>query len=201
MTETLAPPSAAVGARIGPNAVLQTLSALEDAGGPALAAQVRAEAGIPDTFPEGLVPELWFESTVDAVRRRLSLSSAEAVLAEAGSRTAAYVAENRIPGLAKAALRGLPAPWALRLLLTAITRHAWTFAGQGRFAVRVEPEGTVLTLTGSPTCRRPHAVAAGAYYAAAFEGLLALAGPFTVREVACEALGAPCCRFAVAVRT
>jgi divinyl protochlorophyllide a 8-vinyl-reductase len=83
--------------------------------------------------------------------------------------------------------------------VSAIRRHAWTFAGSGRF--RVLP-GTPLRLevAGGPI---PRAGAADhpvcGYYAATFETLFrALVSPRTqVTEVACEAMGAPACVFAL----
>jgi predicted hydrocarbon binding protein len=54
-------------------------------------------------------------------------------------------------------------------------------------------------LEGSPTCRVPTGGRrGGAYYEAAFERLLGLAArDVHVREVACQAVGAPACRFTI----
>ena len=103
-------------------------------------------------------------------------------------------------GVSPAAPR--PAPrLSVPLLLVAFQRHAWTFAGNGQFSFRGPFPGS-LTLAGCPTCRPASGAEfegpAGAYYEAAFEGLLRLAAPgLRVREAACQAMHAPLCRFEI----
>ena len=53
--------------------------------------------------------------------------------AKPAPRTGDYLLAHRIPKPVQALLKRLPAPLAARVLLAAITRHAWTFAGSGRF--------------------------------------------------------------------
>jgi divinyl protochlorophyllide a 8-vinyl-reductase len=186
------------GPRIGPNAVLQTLVALEELEGPRIADRVRAAAGLPTDWPEGLIPEAWFLETIRATRAQLRAAAVEAILHEAGDRTAAYVAAHRIPRPVRAVLGWLPARLALPLLLKAFAKHAWTFAGRGSFAVE-GPYPGVIRLEDCPTCRDPFATDhSGAYYEAAFAGLLRLAAPdVSVREIACLTQGAPACRFRI----
>ena len=184
--------------QIGPNAVLQTLAALEEHEGPRAADRVRAADRLPADWPEGLIPEAWFLETVRATRDQLSAEASEAILRDAGDRTAAYVAAHRIPRPVRAVLGWLPARLALPLLLKAFAKHAWTFAGRGSFAVE-GPYPGVIRLEDCPTCRDPFATDhSGAYYEAAFAGLLRLAAPdVSVREVACLTQGAPACRFRI----
>lgn len=186
-------------ARIGPNAVVQSMRALAELEPAAIVAAVRARAGLPSPLPPGMIPEAWFVRMVDAIRSELSPERAERVLERAGAYTAEYVAAHRIPAPVRWVLAVLPARAATALLLRAFRRHAWTFAGAGRFTTAGEHPAT-LVLAGAPTCRdrqRGDAMG-GTYYAAAFEGLLRLASPrVRVREVACEATGAPCCRFEI----
>lgn len=186
------------GPQIGPNAVLQTLAALEELEGPRTADRVRAAARLPTDWPERLIPEAWFLETIRATRAQLSAEAAEAILREAGDRTAAYVAAHRIPRPFRAVLGWLPARLAVPLLLKAFAKHAWTFAGRGRFAVEGVYPG-VIRLEDCPTCRDPFATDyGGAYYEAAFAGLLRLAAPdVSVREIACLTQGAPACRFRI----
>jgi divinyl protochlorophyllide a 8-vinyl-reductase len=116
---------------------------------------------------------------------------------EAGRLTALYLLANRIPRGAQHILKLLPKRLALRLLLRAIGRHAWTFAGAGRFAVHPGSPVT-LTIAGGPVSRHIEAdEPACAYYAATFETLLrALICPrLSVLETACEARGDPFCAF------
>jgi divinyl protochlorophyllide a 8-vinyl-reductase len=94
----------------------------------------------------------------------------------------------------------LPARLALRILLKAVERHAWTFAGRGLFAWKATPEGFELTLLNNPvsrTIRADHPVCD--YDAATFETLFrGLAGSSTrVEETACTAEGDAACVFRV----
>jgi divinyl protochlorophyllide a 8-vinyl-reductase len=190
--------------RIGPNAVVQTLRALEALEGPEPRARVARAAELPEVTLDGLVPEAWFVRLVDALRDELPPPRAEAILARAGTWTAAYVAERRVPKAFRQLLGWLPPRLGLPLLLEAFRRHAWTFAGSGRYAVHGRYPGRIA-LEGSPTCRpRTEAGAdstlGGAYYEAAFEGLLRLAAPAArVREVACMRRGASACCFEIAL--
>ncbi len=200
----------APGPRIGPNSVLQTLAALEALEGAKTRADV--EQRLPPVGLDGLIPEAWFVDAVGMVRRLLPPDRSERVLAEAGTRTASYVARHRIPRPFAAVLRALPARWAVPLLLFAFEKHAWTFAGAGRFSFSSGASGArlrnllpgsgppdwALRLERAPTCRDGSKGLGfgGAFYAAAFEGLLQLAAPgLTVREVACARTGEAACRF------
>lgn len=190
-------------ARIGPNSVTQSLRALRELETPEVAHQVVAQSYLPDDWPEGLIPEAWFVRLISALRQTLPPERSEAVLRRAGRYTADYVGRHRIPGVFRLLLRVLPARLALPLLLAAFRRHAWTFAGSGAFGVRGPFPGALL-LDGCPTCR-PEAAAAplphgGAYYEAAFTGLLQLAAPTVrVREVACRARGEAPCQFRISL--
>ena len=199
-------PSVAIDeARIGPNAVLQTLYALREQAGEAVADAVARQASLPDPLPPGMIPEVWFVRVVGATRRALGRDEAERVLRRSGALTADYVATHRIPAPFKIVLRWLPTRWSLPLLLFAFRRHAWTFAGASAFSVARAADATAfkLTLDDSPTCRHQAGEprAGGAYYEAAFEGLLRLAGPnINVQEVSCRLRGDDVCRFSVTTR-
>jgi divinyl protochlorophyllide a 8-vinyl-reductase len=94
-------------------------------------------------------------------------------------------------------LKRLPAALAERALLAAVGRHAWTFAGSGRFASRPGTP-TVVEIADNPLCRGVSAEAPACdHHAATFERLWrALASPRArVVETACCACGAPACRF------
>lgn len=180
--------------RIGPNAILQTLRALEELE-PGHKAEVEARAAL-TPLEAGMVPERLFIGLIRAVREALPRERAEAVLRRAGALTADYVRSHRIPAPIRATLAGLPAFFAMPLLLQAIERHAWTFAGAGSF----EAHGKVLMLAGAPTARPesgpPSTGCSCAYYEAAFEALLRLAARgLQVTEVACQASGAATCQF------
>ena len=148
-----------------------------------------------------MIPEVWFVQLVETMRQRLGATMAEAALRQAGAYTADYVAEHRIPSAFKALLAALPARWSVPLLLFAFRQHAWTFAGSSPFRVQTidaQRQEYHLILDEAPTCRRPCSAMGGAYYEAAFEGLLRLASSrIHVREVTCRRQGADACCFAV----
>jgi divinyl protochlorophyllide a 8-vinyl-reductase len=126
------PPLADTGARIGPNAILQLLPVLDRRIG--RAERDRLLKGI-DLPPEDA--GMWPESACRAAHLAVwqGLPGAALILAEAGQGTADYILAHRIPGPAKTLIRALPAALGARLLTAAIARHAWTFAGSGRFGV------------------------------------------------------------------
>ncbi|GAB4478103.1 MAG: hypothetical protein OHK0018_09090 [Erythrobacter tepidarius] len=59
-----------------------------------------------------------------------------AIAEEAGARTADYIIAKRIPPAVVWLLRHLPALLAAPVLMAAIRKHAWTFAGAGVFVPR-----------------------------------------------------------------
>lgn len=184
------------GGRIGPNAVTRLAEAL----GPVRAREVFAAAGLADRLeapPDRMVPEAEVVALHRALRARLGEAGADVVSREAGRLTACYLLAHRIPGTLQWVLRHLPGGIAARILVAAIGRHAWTFAGSGRFRV-VTGRPLRLEITGGPIARAGAATdPVCAYYAATFESLFrALAGDGSrVVETACQATGAPACVF------
>ena len=188
-------------ARIGPNVVIQTYHALVARGDPDLAEGVLLDATgrTPAMLPGAMVDEREAIAIVHRVRQVLDDEGAAAVLADAGHRTARYLLAHRIPRFAQAIMKAAPAGLAFRFLANAMARHAWTFAGSGRFEWTTEPR-TLLRLHACPMCRDVRASRPFCdYYAATFDTLVrTLVSPrLAVREVQCRALGDPCCEFAV----
>lgn len=187
------------GGKIGPNAVLQVTDALRAAGfapqAPALFAAAGAQCWLAQP-PSAMMDPFAAGRLHQAVRALLPPDQATTVMTDAGRRTADYLLAHRIPSAAQYVLRALP-PWlSARLLTAAIRKHAWTFAGPGRFTAR----GYVFTLTGNPLCfgeKAPGPVCA--WHAAVFERLFqALVHPSAlVTETDCEASGAIACRFVI----
>ena len=185
------------GARIGPNAVLQTLRATREIAGEHAALAAAKRVGLPIPVPDdAMIPEAWFVALVRDLRTNLPEEQAERILRDSGRYTGEYVTANRIPAPIRVLLKALPPRLAVPLLLGAFRRHAWTFAGSGGFRVEGPYPGT-LVLQGSPTCGEAGGGdPSGSYYEAAFQRLLELAAPgIRVREVACQAGGHPACRF------
>lgn len=184
-------------ARIGPNAVIQLGEAFRARGEVALGRAVYAAARCPDWFdapPDEMIGEDAVASLHRALYRLAPPPLARALSDEAGARTGAYILANRIPAPARMLLRALPAAPAARLLLSAISAHAWTFAGSGVFAQAGHRPTTVLI------ARNPLAIAPGCvWHTAVFRTLFRdLVHPrCVVTEVECCGRGAPACRFEI----
>jgi len=197
-----APAPAHYRGRIGPNAITRVAEALLDQMGVAVRAELFGRAGL-DAYlrepPRQMVDEEEVIGLQDVLRARLSPEQARRVNRDAGARTGAYLLAHRIPRPVQGLLRVLPAPLAARVLVAAIRRHAWTFAGTADFSARAaRPAG--FTLAGCPMCRGARSDGPCCdFYAACFERLFrALVHPrATVRETECAAAGDAACRFDV----
>jgi divinyl protochlorophyllide a 8-vinyl-reductase len=188
--------------RIGPNAIIRVAEALRRDGGDAQAARVFSLAALEPYLrdpPERMVDEAEVTRLHATLRAALGDDRARAISRDAGHATGDYLLAHRIPRPVQAVLKVMPAALAARILLQAITRHAWTFAGTGVFSAT--PGRPVrFQIRGNPICRG--AVASEPvcdYYAATFERLFrVLVHPrATAVETACEAAGADACRFEI----
>ncbi|MEM1049517.1 MAG: bacteriochlorophyll 4-vinyl reductase [Pseudomonadota bacterium] len=182
--------------RVGPNAVLQLAEALIALYGPSFTARIFADAGFggllaspPETMIDETVPAALFR----ALWRDMPPVSAARVARNAGTRTADYILANRIPAIAKAVLKVLPPRLAAPLLLSAIRKHAWTFAGSGtcetdtRGGYRIDIRRNPLAM---PDC---------VWHQGVFERLfrVLVSSRAHVHHTKCCADGAPLCRFEV----
>ena len=192
--------------RIGPNAITRVAEVLPVRVGRTVTAQVFERAGLARYLrepPQAMVDETEVRRLHGVLRETLGDAEAGAVARAAGTRTADYLLAHRIPRPVQRLLKVLPAPVAARVLLAAIGRHAWTFAGSGRFSARCawrRGPPVVLTIRGNPLCKGlATATPACDYYAATFERLfhVLVQARSQVREVACEACGDPECRFEI----
>jgi divinyl protochlorophyllide a 8-vinyl-reductase len=184
------------GGRIGPNAILQLVGVLDAGPGRAARDRICAAAGIRPPPPDaGMWPEAEAAALHAAVRRLCP--DAAVLLAAAGTATADYILAHRIPPPLQAGLRLLPGALAGRLLARAIARHAWTFAGSGRFRIAaVRP--LTFELAGNPLVAGETAPAPLCHWhRAVFARLFgALVWPrAAVEETACAAAGGGTCRF------
>ncbi len=167
--------------RIGPNAILQVFTVLEEKAGAGKRDAIARYAGLSRYLlktPSSMVAENEVVQLHKAVRQALPTTQADDVLREAGSRTALYILEHRIPKIVKSVLKRMPARIAGRALLHAIARHAWTFAGSGTFRF----EGGYparIELADCPACFQVYGPGEECvYYTATMEGLFrALAHP------------------------
>jgi divinyl protochlorophyllide a 8-vinyl-reductase len=188
--------------RIGPNAINQVATALRQQMGALRTRQIFMRAGLLhrlDRPPRHMVDECEVIDLHRALRDTLGVSQAQSVAEEAGYATARYLLARRIPRPVRWLLRCLPARPSAIILLVAIRRHAWTFAGSGRFGV--EPGyPVVLTLQDNPMCRGLSAETPSCvYYAATFEHLFRVLVHRAARvtETECESTGAPNCSFEI----
>jgi len=193
-------------ARIGPNAIIRTGEALDARLGSDTRAHVFAAAGLAhylDAWPETMVNEGEVAALYRALHASLPAETFAAVAGDAGRRTGDYLLAHRVPRPVQALLKPLPARPAAAILLNAIARHAWTFAGSGRFTARPISGGVELAIAGCPLCRGLEAEAPLCqYYAATFGRLFQslVSEHATVGETACQAAGAPACVFALSWR-
>lgn len=151
-----------VGAKIGPNALIQTVRSLRETVSDrqlmTILHQAKQEYLLHETVT-GMVDERAFAELVAALAAQLGLAQARQVLWRAGELTAGYLLQHRIPQPFQWLLRPLPNRLALKLLLLAISKHAWTFAGSGSFQYEVGQQAR-LTVT-SPI--RPGEAVCGFY--------------------------------------
>jgi divinyl protochlorophyllide a 8-vinyl-reductase len=160
--------------RIGPNALLQVFNVLDDVLGAEETKRLARRAGLGHHVaspPSSMVDERDVVALHQTIRASLSADQSSLVLWQAGTRTANYILANRIPKLAQIVLRALPARPASAIMLRAIAKNAWTFAGSGQFSFR-GGRPALLTLADCPACFEVYqADDPCLYYTATFEGL------------------------------
>lgn len=180
--------------RVGPNAVIQLGAAVTAGCGRSAAERVYARAGHPallDAPPGTMIDEAVPRALFRALWAEMGDQAAAALAFEAGRRTADYVIAHRIPRLVTTLLRCLPSRVAAPMLIRAIGKNAWTFAGSGhcvvtpRPALRVEIAANPLAM---PGCAWHHGV-----FARLFEDLVS--ADVQIRVTASCWDGAPVCRF------
>lgn len=190
------------GGVIGPNAILQTVAAVRERWGDARAREIlNGTQWRLDHLPMEMVDEAEVRSVTNALREMVGPDAALDVLDEAGERTASYLLAHRIPRVAQWVMRFSPVCVSARMLLAAISRNRWTFAGSAAVRLTSHPR-VVVEFAGCPLCAGLHASGPSCqFYAATFRGLFrVLVNPrVTVTETACQAVGDSCCRFVIAV--
>ena len=190
-------------ASIGPNAIIQLAAAIDRLHGHEVTRDVFGAADQArhlDRPPTTMVDELDVVALHRAGRGLVGEAAFAAASALAGSLTGDYILHHRIPAAARTLLPRLPDFAASRVLARAIAKHAWTFAGSGRFAYRFGPRGLVLRLQDSPLARSYRSPAPGChYYAATFERIFCelVNARAQVSETDCASTGAAACRFLI----
>ncbi|MBY0337756.1 MAG: bacteriochlorophyll 4-vinyl reductase [Acetobacteraceae bacterium] len=185
--------------RIGPNAITRVAEVL--AQDPRRGA-IFAEAGIARHLlapPDRMVEEGDVTRLHAALRARLGVPQARAVGRRAGEATAAYLLAHRIPRPMQAVLRVLPGVLASRVLMAAIGRHSWTFAGTARFSCDAG-NPTIVRLAGCALCRGARSDGPLCdFYGGCLDALFRhLVSPRArAVQVACAAAGDTCCAFRI----
>lgn len=184
--------------RVGPNAIIQTIAALDELCGVSTrnrvleAAHLGALAIDPPT-------DMVRVATVNALNRAILVNLPNTlsalVMTRAGQLTGQYILENRIPAILRRILPNLPRFMAIAALMRAIRAHSWTFAG----AARVETRGNRIEIFDNPICLGTVGYAGCLWHAGVFEALFqALVSPnIAVREMACGGLGDEACAFEI----
>ncbi|MEI7772852.1 MAG: bacteriochlorophyll 4-vinyl reductase [Chloroflexales bacterium] len=190
-------------ARIGPNAIIQTIASLREVYGPdELRALLAGDAeGYLSHLPHEMIPEAEFHVLVELLTARLGAERAGEILHRAGERTADYVRANRIPAPIRTVLGLLPAPLSLRLLLPAISKHAWTFVGSGVFSFSIGRTPSVSI--GRSVSQDTSGIASVLcrYYYGAFTQMLrrVVNSRISLREVACQARSGSACVYQIEI--
>ncbi|MGD8956360.1 MAG: bacteriochlorophyll 4-vinyl reductase [Chromatiaceae bacterium] len=184
--------------RVGPNAIIQTREALDALCGIARRTAIFEHAGLSglgDDRLRHLIDVGHVNALNEAIGQRLRPLAAHAVLRCAGELTGAYVLENRIPGPAQRLLKALPGPIAQRLLMKAIAKNAWTFAGQAH----VQTGADWILIPANPICQGGRGFSRCEWHVAVFLRLFqTLVGRrVRVSETHCTGRGSEGCRFTV----
>lgn len=192
-------------AQIGPNAIIRTVQALRETYGDAHTAKLLRQGGradLIDTLPTTMVDEAEFHALVLLLYASIGPDAAQQILRRAGQLTAGYLLQHRIPQPVQWLLKILPDRLALRVLLSAISQHAWTFVGSGVFSFNLRTKPYVV-IANCVECRdRVAAEPSCSFYCGAFEHLFrTLINAHTrVEETECAACGAERCVFQIKVR-
>ena len=184
------------GARIGPNAILQLVRVIDHFEGRAARDRMMAVAGV------AMPPDdagMWPEAECRAVHRAVHVvmpERADGLLRLAGTATADYILEHRIPRAAQVVIRLLPGVIGAQILSAAIARNAWTFVGSVRFRVAGR-KPLAFEIVGNPLS--PGEGRRCDWHAAVFERLFRrlVWRAAMVSEVECACDGAPVCRFVI----
>ncbi|HHE08000.1 MAG TPA: bacteriochlorophyll 4-vinyl reductase [Chlorobaculum parvum] len=156
--------------RIGPNSIIQTIGALESGYGKNETEKLLKKMGqgyLIGNLPSEMVEESKFHSLVTALQKEIGDKSTASILKESGDRTAKYLLKVRIPGPFQSIVKLLPAWLAFKVLLFAISKNAWTFAGSGEFSYGSKLSPNIMVKVTFPS----HPVV-GNFYLGTFTALL-----------------------------
>ncbi len=160
-------------ARIGPNAIIQTVEALKELYGVPYTLEVLQrgqQAHWIDNLPTTMVEERVFLTLAEALVGQIGSDEARRVLWRCGERTAQYLLANRIPGPFQQLVKMIPRQAGFTLLLFAISKSAWTFVGSGTFHFVGGAQPVILIANPARECIVLPEVCG--FYGGTFEGIL-----------------------------
>jgi len=188
--------------KIGPNAIIQTVAAMQESYGPRQSRTILHCGGLatlPDNLPTAMVDEQEFRALAQMLIRQVGVDSARQLLKRSGQLTAGYLLKHRIPRPVQLLLRALPRRQRLRRLLQAIEKHVWTFAGSGKISFNAEGLPWISIATPA-LCDTPETAAAVcSFYQGTFEQLLRTLVDRRVAlwETECQARGDAACLYLI----
>ncbi|WP_207708764.1 bacteriochlorophyll 4-vinyl reductase [Heliobacterium mobile] len=188
--------------KIGPNSIIQTVAALKEKYGDEKADVILRQGGkgyLIDNLPSEMVDEKEFISLVHMLASSVGHTETKVILRRSGELTAKYLLKHRIPGPIQWLLKVLPAKQGLRILLSAISKNAWTFVGTGTFSYDSENEKKIY-IENCLSCRGLHSSQPiCSFYEGTFEKLIQtlIVSKAQVREIECIALGAKTCTYQI----
>ncbi len=132
--------------KIGPNSIIQTAQSLIDHCGIEVKNKLLDQAGLSkyiSELPSEMVSETEFHAFVQVLLEDQGKLMTAEILQDSGERTAVYLLKNRIPGFFQTIVKPLPNKLGLKMLLFAISKNAWTFAGSGQFSYHISNESYI----------------------------------------------------------
>ena len=183
---------------VGPNAIIQTRAALDELVGVATRRAIFERSGfgwLSDRDPDGMVEARIVNAVNYEVGAQLKPATAHAVMRRAGELTGDYILANRIPKPAQWLLKALPRAVAQRMLLAAIARNGWTFAG----GAKIETGADFIAIHDNPICLGKVGFSYCIWHAAVFRRLFEmLVDPsITIHETECMGRAGEACRFEI----
>jgi len=140
--------------KIGPNSIIQTSESLREHCGNEVKDKVMKAAELEhyiQELPSEMVSETDFHDFVVTLFNDQGKLMTQEILQDSGERTAVYLLKNRIPGLFQSLVKPLPNKWGLKMLLFAISKNAWTFAGSGEFSYNVGEKSFIKVIVKHPS--------------------------------------------------
>ncbi|NWJ45810.1 MAG: bacteriochlorophyll 4-vinyl reductase [Chloroflexi bacterium] len=189
--------------KIGPNSLIQTVRAMRRIYGDEKARRILEEGGqgfLWDHHPGEMIDEGEFITLARMLYSNLGVQETLPLLRLSGNLTGEYVLANRIPKFAQRIIKFLPRKLRLKVMLNAIGKNAWTFAGSGKYSFTLSPQLQInldesiirhaISKANVPVC---------SYYTGAFETLLKtlVDAHIQVEEIECAIRGDSRCVFQI----